>query len=606
MRIQRMGRAFLLATALAAAIAGAADAASISASVQSREVEVGRPFYITVSASGERIAEPIIPHSDAIRFERTPVSKSQTTRVEIVNRTAQTVMTRQWVFEAVPRQEGSISIPPIRVRIDGQDHHTEAIALNAAPPPDPGAAQEERTPGGTGAPDRRDTDTPPAPTWEDVVFIEAKLSAPRAYQGEELLLTLGVWKLNAPSVVVRYTGPRYIQMPTTEGFYEGPVVYRESLEMRNGFQYRVEWYQRRLYPTGSGTLEVGPWAWQGIATAHTPTGPQRRQYTLRTDPVDVEVLPLPPRPQDFTGAVGKFELRANLLETDLEQGEPTELVLRINGRGNPDAISAPPLPDMPWAHISGPATNPQPNTQREHATTERVFSYTLIPLEAGTQTIPPVSFTYFDPGNGRYETLTADPIELRVAPAEGVTSPVLTAGDPGASQIDILADDIHSILPAAQALRPSRENGAASGIALAGPPVLYAGIALFLRRRRRFQEDSRYARDYLARSRNRKRLKHLENAPDPAEALHRALAGFVADKLYLNESGLTSEDTREVLEARGVPEELVKGIVKVMRASERARYAGAKLSPEELHALKSAALKQMDALDDALRKEAAR
>ena len=168
-------------------------------------------------------------------------------------------------------------------------------------------------------------------------------------------------------------------------------------------------------------------------------------------------------------------------------------------------------------------------------------------------------------------------------------------------EIKILGEDLATILTGAGPLYSHRSGMAANAVAFALPPLAFGIFFIFLRRLRRFSEDSAYARGYFALSRARKRLLEAATEPEPAEALGKALTGFLADKLDCNEAGLTSQDVRSLLEERCMAADLIEAVVKVLRACERAQYAGTRLSAEECNALTRAAEAAMDRLDAGLR-----
>ena len=89
----------------------------------------------------------------------------------------------------------------------------------------------------------------------------------------------------------------------------------------------------------------------------------------------------------------------------------------------------------------------------------------------------------------------------------------------------------------------------------------------------------------------------MKTAAEPAEELYRAVSGFVADKFNASDAGITSSDMRALLESRNAAPDLTESIVKILRACERARYAGVKLSSDEIEALTHAATAALDTLE---------
>ena len=173
---------------------------------------------------------------------------------------------------------------------------------------------------------------------------------------------------------------------------------------------------------------------------------------------------------------------------------------------------------------------------------------------------------------------------------------LVTAGGSRAdarSSVELLNEGLLPILDTPTAsLRPSVATKSLAWTAALGslivPPILYGIFLLLLRHRRRLTGDVRYARLHFALSRYRGNMERLSCTEDPGEALYRALAGYLSDTYNTVEAGLTSQDARELLLTKGTPTEAINTVVSVLRACERARYSGGKLSPEEVEALSAA------------------
>jgi len=580
---------------------GAVAQPSVRVVVDSTTVATGEPFAVRVTASGERVSRPVIPHVEDLVINRTPSGTSQSMQIQFINGRAVTNQVHEWVYYATAKREGAITLPPISVRIDGKDYFSEEIQLTAQEPAPP---QVVTPPPAPGRPQRGAAPSPPDGqkeiTWDDVVLVECTVDKRRAYQGEPIQLTLSIWELQYWGLTIRYTGPRSFDMPKSEGFYALPPEQRRRVASRNRFDYEVQEFTQRLYPMRAGMLDISTWSWQGMATVMAQFGPKTHSYRLTTQPVTIEVLPLPASPPGFTGAVGRFRVQAQVSARDTEQGVPVELLLRVSGEGNPDAIGAPQLPALSWAHVSGQLSQVEPDPAGAAGFT-KVFRYTLSPHEIGEHAIPPIPFCYFDPASERYRTEETRPIALRVAPPrEGVYA---SADHPAAPQYRAdIEEDIWSVKPVAGRLRIRGGSVALPTTVVVSPPLLWGGFFLFMRRRRRLLTDPEYARKYYARSRGHKRLARVAASPEPVEELYRALIEFLADACNVNAAGLTSEDVRGLLEGRGLRDEAAENLVKILRACERDRYAAAKLSPAEMDALTRAAVSCVDRLEEALLK----
>lgn len=578
---------------------------SVRVSVDSTTVFVGEPFAVRVSASGTRVGRPVIPHVDDLVFNRTPAGTSQSMQIQFINGRAATNEVHEWTYYATPKREGAITLPPISVRIDGKDYFSDELQLTAQKSPPPQVVPHVPAPGrphGASAPDPAQGQK--EVTWDDVIQVDCTVDKRRAYQGEPIQLTLSIWQLQYWGLSIRYTGPRNLEMPATEGFYALQPEQSERAASRNGFDYEVQEFTQRIYPMRPGMLEVGSWTWEGMATAMTQFGPKTHSYRLSTQPITIEVKPLPEAPPGFTGAVGRFRVQVDVAAREVEQGVPVDLFVRVSGEGNPDAIGAPAVPELPWAHVHEQLSQVEPADGGGASFTKK-FRYSLTPLEIGEQSVPSIVFCYFDPSVEQYRMEESRPISLRVTPPRAGAGAQMAQAPATEARAD-LKEDIWSIKAGARRLRTGNTNRLASTAVVLAPPALWGGFFLLMRRQRRLRTDVEYARKYYARSRIRKRLRQVAGATEPVQELYRALIEFLADTCNVNSAGLTSNDVNKLLEERGVAAETADKLIKILRSCERDRYAAAKLSRDEVDALTHAAAACMDVLEGALRKGRAR
>lgn len=159
---------------------------------------------------------------------------------------------------------------------------------------------------------------------------------------------------------------------------------------------------------------------------------RRRDVTLRDSKGSLKVLDLPaPRPPEFSGAVGTFEIAAALPDETFRVGEPTTLQVTVRGKGSFSRLSISGLPATgelgTYGVTSAFTAGPTPLAG------EKVFSQTIVPRHAGALTVPSSTLTYFDPREGRYVTRRTAAMRISVAGAnaapggEDATEPALGA-----------------------------------------------------------------------------------------------------------------------------------------------------------------------------------
>ncbi len=322
-------------------------------------------------------------------------------------------------FQLRPTMAGTLTIPAVSVTIDGQTYTTEPIPITVAqgqglgaPSPPPGSlppgslAPPGAPPGGLpGAPGEIGPDaqgTAPA-------FVTAEVDNPKPFIGEKLLYTFRLYRDQS----LRLRGqPRYIEPPFT-GFWNKYQPEQTHQVVRIGERlYDVAELRTALFPTTPGPATIGP------ASLVLPGGFMRGRTQLETEPVALEVQPLPEgAPAGFDGAVGQYRIDAAVDSPTGRVDEPIRLDVTIAGEGNLDALPDPAWPDPPpgWKAFAGRTTA---NTQAENGTVRgtRRYERLLVPGQAGEAILAPIPYVYFDPRTGRYETISTQPIQVSIAP----------------------------------------------------------------------------------------------------------------------------------------------------------------------------------------------
>jgi hypothetical protein len=166
-----------------------------------------------------------------------------------------------------------------------------------------------------------------------------------------------------------------------------------------------------------------------------------KNITVASPAAAFTVLPLPTegRPPDFSGAVGTFKISTDISSATNTAGDPLTLRLHVNGAGNFDRVDSSMLgADKEWKTYSPKAAfNPTDPTGYRG---EKIFEQPLVASQPGTHTIPPLTFSYFDPESRRYETARSSPLTVKVSPAAESAS----NEPPPANATGIPADEAHS------------------------------------------------------------------------------------------------------------------------------------------------------------------
>jgi hypothetical protein len=141
-----------------------------------------------------------------------------------------------------------------------------------------------------------------------------------------------------------------------------------------------------------------------------------KEISVESLPTEFHVLSLPTadRPADFSGAVGAFKISSDVSALKAAAGDPVTLRMHVTGAGNFDRVDSPMLD-----HIDHWKTYPPKSsfsgTDAVGYKGEKIFEQPLIASQTGEQTIPGLSFSYFDPETRRYERAQTEPIKVNIA-----------------------------------------------------------------------------------------------------------------------------------------------------------------------------------------------
>lgn len=196
----------------------------------------------------------------------------------------------------------------------------------------------------------------------------------------------------------------------------------------NNRVYKSKIFKRAiLYPQKTGKLEITPITLD--LNISYPTGdfdffgdPEydvaRREIVSNSKFLQVLALPEKGKPENFTGAVGSFEFKANVTKNELKSGESLQLDLIVSGKGNLKLFEIP-KPNLPSNfEIYEPKHQEFINENIKGISGKIVDSYTLIPQEKGNFKVKPQYFSFFDIKSKAYKTISSEVINLDVSQGE--------------------------------------------------------------------------------------------------------------------------------------------------------------------------------------------
>jgi hypothetical protein len=579
----------------------------VTASVDSDTVGVQDQFQFTITVSGKDSGDAENPRLARLQGFKIVAGPNISSQYQWIN--GRTSNSKSFTYTLIPEREGQFTIDPVEVRVGGKAYSTQQLQVRVtsaprSPPPQPQREFNPFDPFGEEQSRRK-----PA---QDALFVQAELDRSSAYPGQQVTLAYQVY------TQVSVTGIQLEESPPLSGFWVEDLEVEKrpkgTPKVIDGREYQAFTIKRQaLFATTTGKLRIPSSTFaisaSGAGDFFGVFGRPETLYRKTQDLfLDVEPLPAAGRPADFRNAVGSFNLTASIDKTQVATGEAVALQVKLQGRGNLKMIPDIPIPPVADFTIY---SSKHADTIRSFAENQiggdKTWEYVLVPKAPGPQTIPPISFSYFDSERGRYETLTTPALSLNVV--RGVDNAGSISGLTGSDKQDLIrrGTDINFIKLSAGDLestdRPYDHNLWLYLMAAASL-VFNAGAFLYQKQRSKLAENEGFVRSRKAKRNALARLKIAgrEGKSDARRFYDRAaaaLSGYLADRFNLTEIELTGDNLERTLSDNSVDRETVEQIRACLEECDFARFVSASDSADRMRELSARVRKNIDALEKA-------
>ncbi|MBL8911204.1 MAG: protein BatD [Archangium sp.] len=442
---------------------------------------------------------------------------------------------------------------------------------------------------------------PEVPRGDSDLFLRMTLDKNEAYVGEQVMLTIHLYSRIDLSTVDAVT------MPKLDGFlsqdFKTPTQLMSEQRIISGVAYREYLLrQKAIFPLKSGSVVIEP-AEADITTGLIFAG---HKVHRKGNELKLTVRNLPPGPA--TTIVGRWRLSREISQTEISLGEPVQVKLTLEGRGNLQAVQLPPLNAPPSFKAFDPETSDKPSSSRSHVGGTRVIEYTLVPQQTGNFVLPSVSVPYFDPEARKYDEMRLDELAITVKPGVGGATiqmqpgvPTVT-GDPGVKN-QLIGGGLKSLRHTARFATPRPALSTQPWfVPLGAAPLLLtllAGAFVFVRGSIGPEtEDSikkRQARAAKKRLAGAEKLLAKGSTGDFYAEVERALTSFMSARLGLAVAGLTRDELMLKLTAAGLSEVDRRRIGHVLETCDTGRYAPGMGEPAARQQAMDEATKAMEA-----------
>ena len=416
------------------------------------------------------------------------------------------------------------------------------------------------------------------------LFIKVSASKKRVHEQEPILLT---YKVYTQVDLTQLEG----KMPDLKGFHtqEVPLPQQKTFhtETVNGRPYKcVTWSQYVMYPQMTGRLEIPSITFKGIVVQQNRnvdpmeaffnggSGYVEVKKDIKAPGITLQVDPLPQRPANFSGGVGKFNISASLDKKEVKAGEPITLRVVVGGIGNLKLLKQP-VVNFPkdFDKYDAKVTD-KTRLTANGVEGNMVYDFLAVPRNQGSYTIPSVELTYYDTGKNAYKTIKTQPFKVEVEKGDGTSA----ESEDFASQ----DKDIHTIKLGKVEQHKADEMFFGSfgyWISLLMPLIAFVVLLIVFRRRAIENADIVKKRSNRAGKIATKRLRLANKLMlqgkqgEFYDEVMRALWGYMSYKLNMPAEKLNRDNIRETLGRHFVDDATIEKFTTALDECEFERYA---------------------------------
>lgn len=582
-RIQRV-----VATALAVcALATHAEDVRVTASVDRQALALGERLTLQVVVNGSQNASA--PEFKELRGLRVVQGPATSTQMSIINGAMSSSVT--FTFVLAPTAVGEQEIGPIEVRVGRQVYRTTPMRIMVSANPQPAAVEEQAG---------------------KAVFLLLQADRTNVYVNEQVTMTATLYYREVQ--VANVSQPQVAM----KGFDVHEQGYQQGDAVVNNMRYRYIRFPMIVFPLQAGRQEVGPVRMK--VTVREPVARGARgffddgffggglideffgrfrdvEHEIESNMIVMEVKGLPEagRPAGFGGAVGQYELRADVQPRAVQAGSAVTLTVNLLGAGNVNAVSVGMLTNTAELRVYDPESRRDQRVEAGRMIGQRRYTQLVIPLSERVREIPEIRFVYFDPREEKYVELKAGPFAVEVSPApEGSDVRIAdyrpVSGERG--KVKVLAEDILGLKTRANGGWARRAiDDLRCGIGLVAPPLVWLAAVGIARRRERLRTDTAWTRRLHAGGRLNKYLREARTAYRRHDhralcaAVSDALCHYIADQLHVSAPQVSAMTLPKLVEGTRVKQETVEAIQRVLEACDYGRFGGGAFDAGQARAL---------------------
>ena len=551
-----------------------------------RVVEVGEQFNVTFIIEGENsVSDFAWAPSDDFQLLWGP-QNGRSSSVQIINGKMTKSVQNTYTYILRANEKGRFTIPSATAKVKKEQIKSDPVVIEVVEGKQASSSSSAQSSQQQRQPQRQN-----AGVNAGDIFLNLSLSRYDAVVGEPIIATLKLYQR------VNIAGFEGANFPSFNGFWS------QELEAPTNIEFARETYDGQIYnaallrkfvliPQQAGTVTIDPAELVCLVNIRVSSGGssifdgffddyRTVRQKVASKPVNVKVSALPAgAPASFGGGVGEFNISARLSKDVIKTHEAASLIVTVSGKGNISLLEAPKVNFPPDMEVYD--TKVSDRVEKGGLSGSKTYEFPFIPRSHGDFVIEPVKYAYYDVNSKKYVTLQTQPLELKVEKGNETEAGPMVVSGISRKDVKNLGSDIRFINMKAPSLVAKGDFfvGSAAFMTMAGLILLLALAAWATFRKMALRKAD------VAGTKNRKATKMAMKRLHLAgtflkqnlytafyEELHKALLGFISDKLNIPVAELSRDRIAEALAERGVASESVDTFINILDSCEFARYS---------------------------------
>ena len=477
---------------------------------------------------------------------------------------------QSYTYIIQPKKKGELTIGAATIKINGKtvkSNPLKIIVLNAVELP-------------------KDPNDPNYVAQQNIHLV-AEVSKSKPYVGEGIYVEYRLYV----SENINVYDTNVTEAPQYNGFWNQDIKingFPVKMGKYNGEDYRYIVLQKALLiPTKTGKLTLDPMKMDiviGVPTGRADffgnviTRNIRKEFASAKKVIRPKDLPLENKPENFTGAVGSFKFDVSLSKDVLKANESSQIKLAVTGRGNLKLFELPEVTTPVELEKYQPERKEKVRVSASGIAGSVSDLYTIVPQYKGKYKIPKVAFSYFNPKDAKYKTITTEDFFVDVLEGKEL-KPVVDVNEVKKQDVVITGKNFRYIQTSSSFYTIENNNFFKSNLfyILLLLPLIAIPIGIFIAKKNeersndiignKLRKAERLAKKYLSEAQ-----KQLGKKEAFYEALERALHNYLKAKLGIETADISKEKITEILENKNVDSTTIEQFIEVLKHSDFARY----------------------------------